>query len=209
MIDRGDIMKRCKKCYMPDTRPNTGFARGVCQACRNFGKLENVDWEQRVGDLRALVENTLAGFKGSHDCVVPVSGGKNSYAMAWFVREKLGLNPLLVTVCDPFTKTGAGRHNLESIGEVFNCDHILYRMSPGVFKRATRLMFETTGEPLYFIEKAIYIYPFKVASQLGIPLVFFGESEFELGSHDETPYAKNCIRDKEQYRWRETIAQHH
>lgn len=194
-------MKRCKICYMPNTRPNTLFKDGICQACINFKDIKKINWIERNKLLKNIIDKQLKTNKNktSYDCIIPVSGGKNSHVQVKIIKEELKLNPLLVTVCDPFGKTKAGIHNINNLGDTFNCDHIRYHMSPDVFKRATRLCFETTGEPLLFIEVAIYTYPYILAKQLGIPLVFFGESEFELGSWNETPYVNDFIKRKAEY----------
>ena len=161
-------MRRCSKCVMPDTRPNTPFVGGVCQACINHGK--PVDWVQRYQQLIDLCASYRG--KGEYDCIAAVSGGKDSYFIVHVLKSEMDMNPLLVTVADPFTKTEAGKHNLSNLAKVFRCDHITFTFSPDHIKSVIRHDFENYGEPLRFLEKEIYAKP----TQLGIPLVFFGES---------------------------------
>jgi len=93
------------------------------------------------------------------------------------------MNPLLMTIGDPFKKTQAGLDNYRNLGETFNCDHMLFDLSIDLFKRVTRIAFEKTGEPLKFIEAAIYTVPMKMATRLRIPLVSFGENAaYEYGT---------------------------
>ena len=180
---------------MPNTRPGTGFHDGVCDACRNFKKIRSIDWDVRKRFLKKVCDG-IRRDDGGYDCIVPVSGGKNSHVQVKIVKEDYSLNPLLVTVCDPFSKTDAGRFNAENIGDVFGCDHVYFSIPRDVFVRATRLGFEEWCEPLVFIETLIYTYPFILAGQLGIPMVFFGEGEFELGSDRECFYGDDFVRRK-------------
>ena len=104
----------CKRCLMPNTRPHTPFSDDVCQACKNFDTRVNVDWEERERELREICERHKKK-DGSWDCVIPVSGGKDSHAMVYWIKEVLGMNPLLITAGDPFTKTHAGRKNFYNL----------------------------------------------------------------------------------------------
>ena len=176
-------MRYCKKCAMPDTRPGSIFDNeGVCYACRNYEKRKKVDWERRREELIELCDK-YRREDGYYDCVIPVSGGKDSHFLLHTMKAEMGMNPLLVTVGDPFTKTEAGLSNFRNLGETFSCDHILFNLSIDLFRRVTRIAFEEYGEPLRFVEAAIYTVPFKMAIKFGIPLVVFGEnSAYEYGT---------------------------
>jgi hypothetical protein len=113
---------------------------------------------------------------GRYDCVIAVSGGKDSTFLTYMMKERLSMNPLLVCVADPFTHTGAGVHNLQNLQETFNCDTWVFRVSADLFRRATRIGFEELGEPLRFIEAAIYTVPPRLAVALNIPLIIYGEN---------------------------------
>ena len=188
-------MKHCIKCNMPDTRPGSVFNEaGVCQACLNYEDRKNIDWDARKTELRALCDQ-YRRTDGEYDCIIPVSGGKDSHMLVYRMKVEMGMNPLLVTVADPFTKTEAGTKNLENLRETFNCDHYLFSLSQDLFRRATRLAFEKHGEPLQFVEAAIYAVPFKLAQKLWIPIVVFGEdSSYLYGSAKaERIYANEAI----------------
>lgn len=178
-------MRYCKKCAMPDTRPGSVFdEEGVCLACRNYEKRSTIDWDKRKEELIKLCDKHRSK-DGSYDCAIPVSGGKDSHFLVYTMKEEMGMNPLLLTVGDPFTKTQAGLKNFRNIGEIFNCDHILFNLSIDLFRRATRMDFEETGEPLKYVEEAIYITPVKIAIKFGIKLIVYGEnSSYEYGNTD-------------------------
>lgn len=187
-------MEFCSKCGFPDTRPGLIFRDGVCGACINYAKRETVDWDERKKKLEAIVSPYVGKYK--YDCLIPVSGGKDSYFLV-HTMCKLGLNPLLVTVSDSFTHTKAGIHNLRNLITKYNLNHWQYTIGHDLFKRATRVAFEDTGEALKFVEYAIYTVPVKLAQAFGIPLVIFGEnSAYEYGTSDTDDwYANAAIRD--------------
>ena len=180
---------KCKECLMPDTRPGSRFVDGVCGGCRNYKTRKGVDWAERGREL----DEVLGQFRGSkpYDCIVPVSGGKDSHRLVKEVVDR-GMSPLLVTVNDSFTHTTAGTDNLRNLIAKFNLNHWQYTISHDLFVRATRHAFEETGEALKFVEYAIYTVPYMVAQQMGIGLVVFGEnSAFEYGSTDDNTYVAN------------------
>jgi len=183
-------MRYCKRCAMPDTRPGSIFDdKGVCPACINYEKRKTINWEERRKQLRELCDKHRRE-DGDYDCVIPVSGGKDSHFLVYTMKEELGMNPLLITVGDPFTKTEAGLRNYRNLGDTFNCDHILFDLSIDLFRRVTRIAFEELGNPLKFIEAAIYTVPIKMAIQFGIPLIVYGEnSAYEYGTTDKDSYS--------------------
>jgi N-acetyl sugar amidotransferase len=161
---------------MPDTRPGSIFdGEGVCQACRNYERMAKVDWQKRLKELESICDKYRRN-DGNYDCVVAVSGGKDSHFLTWMMKEKMGMNPLLVCVADPFSHTTAGMHNIKNLGESFNCDVVMFSLSVDLFRRVTRIGFEELGEPLRFIEAAIYTVPTKYAVALNIPLIVYGEN---------------------------------
>ena len=190
------MMKRCRKCFMPNTRPGSIFdEKGVCQACRNYEKRSNIDWSLRKKELDELCDKYRRS-DGYYDCLIPVSGGKDSHRIVYELKTLRSMNPLLITIGDAFTKTQAGLKNYRNLGETFNCDHILFDLSIDLFKRVTRIAFEKTGEPLKFVEAAIYTVPMKMAVKLGIPLIIFGENAaYEYGTAvDESNSASETVK---------------
>lgn len=121
------------------------------------------------------------------DCVIGVSGGKDSCAIVKRLIEFHGVNnPLLVHVCDEFAPSEAGIYNLDNLVKTYNVDLINYRCAPRTFVEETRKAFLEELHPLKWIEQQLYAKPLEVAKAFDIPLVFMGEnSAFEYGESEE------------------------
>ncbi len=182
-------MKHCIKCGMPNTRPGSIFDdKGVCQACHNYDSRKSVNWDERKKELRKLCDKYRKNDE-SYDCIIPVSGGKDSQFLAHIMVTEMDMHPLLVTVTDSFTHTQAGAHNLRIMIETFKLNHYQYTINHDLFRRATRIAFEMTGEALKFVEYAIYTIPTLLAQKFEIPFVIYGEnSSFEYGTTDTNFY---------------------
>lgn len=174
-------MERCIDCLMCDTKPGVVLdEQNVCQACLHHEQRKDIDYEARQGELRSL----CAGHKKSdgYDCIIPVSGGKDSHFQVLYMKKVLGMNPLLVSVSDPYTKTKAGIKNFNNIREHFGCDLVQLHLNPELVRRMTRIAFEEFGSPTWPIDRAIYCYPIKVSIDMNIPLVVYGENvSYEYG----------------------------
>jgi len=104
------------------------------------------------------------------------------------------MHPLLITVTDSFTHTKAGSHNLRNLIETFKLNHYQYTINHDLFRRATRIAFEETGEALKFVEYAIYTIPTLIAQKFNIPFVIYGEnSAYEYGTTNKEFYLATPI----------------
>ena len=176
-------MIRCARCLMPATKPSLIFENGICGGCLNYDKRKTIDWKGRRDYLREIC-NTHRKKEG-YDCVIAVSGGKDSHFLVHTLTTEYNMHPLLVTVTDSFSHTEAGLHNLRNLHNMY--DGYIYTINHNLFIRATRWAFEQTGNALMFVEYAIYTIPYLIAERFNIPLVFFGEnSAYEYGTmkHD-------------------------
>lgn len=176
-------MKWCRSCVLPDTRPNLMIgADGICSACASHGTKRVIDWEAREQAFRKVVTHARGRSRG-YDCVIPVSGGKDS---TWQVVTCLeyGLNPLCVTWRPP-GRTEIGQRNLDNLIGL-GVDHIDYSISPAVEKAFMLRTLERVGSPAVPMHMAIFNIPVTVAVRFGIPLIVWGEnSAFEYGGADE------------------------
>lgn len=182
---------------MPDTKPGLILDNeGICQACRHYEQRKMVDYDSRFEELKKLADKYRKD-DGSHDCIIAISGGKDSHFQVYVLKELLGMNPLLVSVSDPFSKTRAGEHNFQNIAEAFSCDIVALHQNPSLVRKMVRIAFEEMGSPTWPIDRAIYTFPLKMAIRWKIPLVVYGENvSWEYGGvlQKETYSARDQIK---------------
>jgi N-acetyl sugar amidotransferase len=183
---------------MPDTRPGITFnSDGVCSACQAFNNRKKVDYKARFEELKILCDKHR-GRNGpnGYDCMVAVSGGKDSHFQTYLIKEVLEMNPLLVTVEDNFPMTNAGQHNIKNISETFGCDLISFKPNIKAQKIIMKKTFEKYGKPTFFIDRYIYTFPLHMAVKYNTPLLVYGENvNYEYGGSQtkETYSAKDQI----------------
>lgn len=189
-------MERCKNCLMPTTKPGLVLDKdGMCQACRHAEIKKEIDYNKRFEQLKQLCDKYKRD-EGYYDSIIAVSGGKDSHFQVYVLKELLGMNPLLILAGDPFSKTKAGLYNTKNMCSVFNCDFISLQLSPDLVRRMVRIAFEEFGNPTWPIDRAIYCFPIRMAINMKIPLVVYGENvSWEYGGvlQEETYSAKDQI----------------
>lgn len=190
-------MKYCIKCVMPETRPGITFdEQGICSACQTYEYRKTIDYEARFKELEQICDlHRGRNGKGKYDCMIAVSGGKDSHYQVYMFKEVLKMNPLLVSVEDNFPMTKAGQKNIKNISETFGCDILSLKPNIKAQKIISRNTFERYGKPTYFLDRYIYTYPLHMAVLHKTPLLVYGENVgFEYGGHD----AKDTYSAKEQ-----------
>lgn len=178
-------MTRCRICIYPDSRPDSHFVDGVCSACLAYAERSAVDWDARLLELRAL----LVGVRGKerYDCVVPVSGGKDSTAQVLKLRE-LGAKVLAVNAATDMLSE-VGRRNLDNIKRF--CDVIEWTPCTEVRKKLIRIGLRQVGDLSFPEHLAIWAIPTRVACLMKIPLVVWGEQpQREYASPRGVPIAE-------------------
>ena len=190
-------MKYCKRCVMPDSRPGIFFNEsGICSACQSYENRNNIDYNKRFEELKILCEKHKGRNGNGYDCMVAVSGGKDSHFQVYVMKELMGMNPLLVSAEDNFPMTNAGMHNIKNISEEFGCDIVSMKPNIKAQKQIMKYTFERYGKPTYFVDRYIYTYPLHMAVKFNTPLLVYGENvNFEYGGSQtaETYSAKEQI----------------
>ena len=173
-------MRYCTKCLYPDTKPQLNFNEdGVCDACRNWEKKSSVDWESRKKQLQEIAEKYRKS-DGSYDCVIPVSGGKDSTFQALYARDELGLNPLLVNFI-PRDLVELGRKNIENLKNQ-GFDYVEFTPNPKIYRQLAKIGLTEFGDVTWPEHHGLFIVPVKVAAAFNIPLIIWGENpQFEYG----------------------------
>lgn len=176
-------MRYCTRCVMPmiAATPLTTNEAGVCSGCLVSAQRDTVNWAQRAEWFSDLLESYRSPDGSNYDCIVPVSGGKDSYFQVHLITAVYGLKPLLVTYHGN-NYLPVGERNLYRMREVFDCDHII--MGPGidVLKKMNRLGMRMMGDMNWHAHCGIFTVPIQVAVRYKIPLIIWGEHGFmDLG----------------------------
>jgi len=172
-------MKYCTRCGYPENHPfNLTFDdEGVCSGCRIHEEKDNIDWDERKEMLREVLEKYRCKDGSNYDCIIPVSGGKDSHYQVYLIREVFGLTPLLVTF-NHGMNTKRGLRNLQNIVARFDCDHIRYTLRPSLFKKLAGLSMKKMGDMCWHCHAGITTYPVQIAVKFKVPLIIWGENQW-------------------------------
>ncbi len=167
-------MKICKKCIQPDTRPGIYFDnKGICGACLWEEEKKNIDWKERYRELENIAKDAKNN-SGNYDCVIGVSGGKDSTRQAITARDQLGLRCLLVN-SEPSGLTKLGKENIENLKNL-GFDVISLRANPKIMKKLIRRDFFKYLNPVKVTEYSLWASTYIIAEKFDIPLIIQGEN---------------------------------
>ena len=188
----GLLMRYCKKCIMPDTRPHISFdEEGVCLPCRRYENRKNIDWDSRWKELEELCDKHRGRNGDGYDCIIAVSSGKDSHFQVHLFKEKLGMNPLCLSI-DNYSWTQAGRLNFENLGDQFGIDILTLNFNRKVARMMIKSGLYKKLIPTWVWDRMVYSYPLQMAIKFKIPLVIWGENTaYERGGpiNEDTPDA--------------------
>jgi N-acetyl sugar amidotransferase len=174
------MIQYCTHCVMPSTKPDLKMdAQGVCNACRNYENRKEVDWAARRRELEKIFHR-YRSKDGSHwDCIVPVSGGKDSTYQVIKALE-FGMTPLCVTAttCD---FSDLGKRNVEALKRL-GVDHVQFSPNPIVRRKLNRIGLREVGDISWPEHVGIFTIPVRAAVNCKVPLILWGEnSQNEYG----------------------------
>ena len=165
------MLRYCKKCVMPDTKPDLYFdEEGICSACRFYDDRGEIDWSRRKQELESIIKNFRDKEGKNWDCIVPVSGGKDSTFQVISLL-KLGMNPLCVTstTCD---LSNIGRENIENIKKL-GVDYIEMSPNPLIRAKLNKIGLKTIGDISWPEHVGIFTIPVRAAVQYNVPLIIW------------------------------------
>jgi N-acetyl sugar amidotransferase len=177
-------LRYCTRCILPDTRPGIFLDdEGVCSGCRGHDDKErNIDWASRAKAFDTVVAEAKVRASG-YDCIVPVSGGKDSWYQVITCQEH-GLKVLGVTWRTP-GRTEIGQRNVERMIERLGIDHIDFTISPDAERRFMVAAYERKGATAIPMHMALFAIPTRLAVQMRVPLVVWGENpQLEFGGDE-------------------------
>jgi len=175
-------MKYCDKCVMPDTKPGVYLDhRGLCNACRSQEIKATIDWEDRLSQLKKIVDGIKKESHPFYDCIVPVSGGKDSWTQALMLSEKFNLKTLCVTLSNHLPTT-EGIANLNNMIKDLNVDHMKINLKPSFYRSLRKKCTIQQGEPNWAEHCAVFSSVVNIAVIYDVPLIVWGEDiAFEFG----------------------------
>lgn len=165
----------CRRCLYSTSHPLglTLDEEGVCSGCRIHEEKDQLDWSARWERLKCIVKPYKIKKSNNYDCIVPVSGGQDSYYIVHLVKNKLGLNPLLVTY-NKYFNTSLGIQNISNLRIKFNCDILYQNVNPISVKKITRTTLRQFGSIYWPIIAGQTVFPVQTSVRLKIPLIIWG-----------------------------------
>ncbi len=168
------MIKYCTRCLYPETKPDLRLdERGVCSACTSYERRTEVDWAARRQEFVGILERFRSADGGNYDCIVPSSGGKDSHAQVLRLLE-LDANPLVVTATTD-ALSEPGRRNIENL-KLQGVDYVEVTTNPVIRRRINRLALTQVGDISWPEHVSIFTIPVRIAVQMGIRLIVWGEN---------------------------------
>lgn len=168
-------MRFCTRCLYPENHPlNITFdEEGICSGCRVHEEKDTLDWAPRAEKLKAILSEYRNTSGNNYDCIIPVSGARDSYFIVHMVKNIYGMNPLLVTYNKHYN-TDVGVRNLANLRIQFDCDIMTLTVNPDTVKKITRASMRKMGSIYWHCLAGQTVYPVQVAVKFKIPLIIWG-----------------------------------
>ncbi|NDB51748.1 MAG: N-acetyl sugar amidotransferase [Nitrosopumilaceae archaeon] len=174
-------MRYCLRCCYPENcRPSILFdEHGVCSGCRTFEqrRSETVNWKEKQQELATLLESYKEQARKNnapYDCIIPISGGKDSHFQAHLITQIYKMKPLFVAYNHAYN-TAVGMRNLTNMVDKFGCDLIRYTTNPKTARKISRYMLKKVGDITWHYHAGIMTFPIQIAVRYRIPLMIWGE----------------------------------
>jgi N-acetyl sugar amidotransferase len=168
-------MRFCKRCLYPENHPlNIVFdEEGVCSGCRVHEEKDILDWDSRSEKLKSILDEYRNKSGNNYDCIIPVSGARDSYFIVHMVKKVFGMNPLLVTYNKHYN-TDVGIRNLANLRIQFDCDILTLTVNPETVKKITRATMRKMGSIYWHCIAGQTVFPVQIAVKFKIPLIIWG-----------------------------------
>lgn len=207
-------MNYCSKCLYPQIAVNLSIdENNVCSSCKShqkFSSLKKYFWNKRKNILKKILFENKRKNKSNYDCLIPVSGGKDSYYQTHIITKFFGLKPLLMTY-DGNNWLPEAEYNRNQMKNIFNIDHIMWSPNTDVIKKLNRLAFIKMGDMNWQNHCGIFTAPIITAVKFKIPLIIWGETEWDIsGMYDPDDFVEFSARGRHEhslrgFEWKEFI----
>ncbi len=197
------FLKYCSRCCMPESSEKMAFDEfGICNACRASEQKMHIDWTERQKKFEELMDYYKGKAKNTYNCMVPISGGKDSIFQLHVLKKVYGMNPLAVTFSHNWF-TEIGKENLMTCLEKIDVDHIMYTPKRSLINRLAKQSLYAIGDACWHCHMGVDSVPLQVAVKWQIPLMIYGEPQSEFSgktTYKDEPkfeydhYAKKAAR---------------
>lgn len=167
-------VRYCRRCCLPETMEGISFDEiGICVPCRSSEEKMHINWEERAHKLADIV----GSFRSDsyYDCMLPMSGGKDSMYQAHILRRLFEVTPLAVTHGQNWLSV-IGRYNLENCLKQFDLDHIVFNMNRELINRMARKSLGSIGDACWHCHIGAGTFPVQTALAWNVGLMCYGES---------------------------------
>lgn len=169
-------LRYCVRCCMPETQEGITFDEmGICQACQSQEQKIHIDWVEREKQLRKILEDAKAKAGNNYDCILPISGGKDSTFQMHVLTKVYGMKPLAVTFSHNWYSE-TGWYNLMNALEEFNVDHIMFTPNRKLVNKIAKRSLGGIGDSCWHCHAGVGAFPLQAAVRFKIPLLIWGES---------------------------------
>jgi N-acetyl sugar amidotransferase len=204
MIDKADgdpmfrDMKYCIRCCMPESQEGITFDEmGICQACQSSEQKIHINWVEREKKLRLILQDAKKKAGDNYDCIIPISGGKDSIFQLHVLVKIYDMKPLAVTFSHNwFSKTGY--YNLQNSLEKFNVDHIMFTPNRNLVNRIAKKSLSAIGDSCWHCHAGVGSFPLQIAAKFNIPLLIWGESLAETSGRT-SHFTPECKFDRDYF----------
>ena len=168
--------KYCIRCCIPETQEGVKFDEmGICQACQSSEQKIHINWFEREKKLRAILDEAKAKAGNNYDCIIPISGGKDSAFQIYVLTQIYGMKPLAVTFSQNW-QSETGWYNLQNVLQQFNVDHMMFTPNRDLVNRLARRSLDAIGDACWHCHAGVGAFPLHIAAKFKIPLLIWGES---------------------------------
>ena len=169
------MIKFCSRCLYSNQHPLgiTFDDEGVCSGCKIHEEKDSLDWNYRFKKLKKIVSKYKSKSQNNYDCIVPVSGGSDSHYVLHIVKNKLGLNPLLVNY-NKYFNTPIGIRNISNLRIKFDADILFQNININSVKRLTKVTLLDYQNIYWPILAGQTVFPVQIATRYKIPLIIWG-----------------------------------
>jgi N-acetyl sugar amidotransferase len=169
-------LQYCIRCCLPETVEGLKFDEmGICQACQAAEQKIHINWVEREKELREILENAKRRSGDYYDCIVPISGGKDSTFQLYVMTQVYGMKVLAVTFNHNWLSE-TGKYNLQNSLEKFNVDHIMFTPNRALVNKLAKKALYLIGDPCWHCHAGCGAFPLQIAVKFRVPLLVYGES---------------------------------